>query len=291
MMRRNLKVLVIMLVMLAMIFVSCDNSVKGLEKNSEDADVSSVYDSDLVGYNVAFDLNGGKGYIREQYVEGGKIETSKVKIPTKDGYIFGGWINSSNNEPFNISTEKVKQNMVLKAVWKESFKVGDTGPGGGIIFYVAPETQTSTYTDGKSEYKLEWKYLEAASEDCNVNGTFTWGDSGSLDTKEGIGEGWSNTRKLMAKNGVDFEAVKASTLYGSNGFSDWFLPSKEELSAFCEYNKTHKDEKMIMSYKCRWSSSENGNDAAWAQSFDGGEPSSNTRYDGRWMARPIRAFK
>ncbi|GHV87145.1 hypothetical protein AGMMS50255_4410 [Spirochaetia bacterium] len=91
------------------------------------------------------------------------------------------------------------------------YKVGDTGPAGGIVFYDKGNTSGG------------WRYMEVAKDDL---GKATWG--GNVDgTKTSVGTGKQNTQ-FIAKSGGMAATLCAS--YQGGGFSDWFLPSKDELN-------------------------------------------------------------
>ncbi len=172
----------------------------------------------------------------------------------------------------------------------KTYKVGDTGPAGGIIFYDAGSTQTSTYKDkdGK-DVTYTWRYLEAAPQDYD-NAT-SWGPSGSIyETKTDIGEGKSNTAKLMAAkandNTLDFTAAEKCVDYGNGtDYDDWFLPSKDEL------NEMYKNKDKIGSFDNfgYWSSSEYNGSNAWEQLFNNGYQDYYLRGEDFYV-RPIRAF-
>jgi len=106
------------------------------------------------------------------------------------------------------------------------YNIGDIGPAGGYIFYVNPNYKT----DG-------WSYLEAAPQD---QGFFQWypgtnviaGATGATETA--IGSGKSNTEKIISVQGQgDYSAWICKNL-NINGYADWFLPSKDELSLMYE---------------------------------------------------------
>jgi TolB-like protein len=93
-----------------------------------------------------------------------------------------------------------------------TYKIGDTGPAGGFIFY-----DKGTSSGG-------WRYLEAAPADL---GKSKW-QSDPRDvagTKDTIGSGKQNTQ-LIGENG---RAVLLCQQSSQGGFRDWFLPSKTEL--------------------------------------------------------------
>ena len=141
------------------------------------------------------------------------------------------------------------------------YKVGDKGPAGGIIVYVAKEVQTSSYTDSEGEkHELKWKYLEAAPTDVlntttSETGKYSWGAADSTDykTETAIGSGWSNTKKLELAGISNFPAAKAcvdfTVTVDGKTYDDWFLPSKDELNEM--YNNMGK-----LPVKVYWSSSE-----------------------------------
>jgi len=112
----------------------------------------------------------------------------------------------------------------------ETAGIGDTGPGGGKIFYVETEKAggfdvTST-TTAFTSYKAY--YLEAAPANIDAvrwdNATVS---SSSLDTDGILGSGRNNTHLMH-----EFEALAArrcKEYRGPNNLEDWFLPSINEL--------------------------------------------------------------
>jgi hypothetical protein len=113
------------------------------------------------------------------------------------------------------------------------YKVGDTGPGGGRIFYVAP----TTFTGGPSS--TQCKYLEAAptsGDTAWTDATYVW--SGNTSTLIGataqgtaIGTGYGNTIAMVTQSSTANRAGTISRAYrGPNNLSDWYLPSKDELN-------------------------------------------------------------
>lgn len=101
-----------------------------------------------------------------------------------------------------------------------AYKLGDTGPGGGIIFFVDRFDDYSGFT-----------YLEAAPTTL-VAGVWCTGSTTLLNAlyyglNGSIGSGYSNTVAMLP---CGTGAVKSADTYVSpNGTSDWFLPSFNEL--------------------------------------------------------------
>ncbi len=97
------------------------------------------------------------------------------------------------------------------------YAIGDTGPGGGIIFY-----DKGSYTDG-------WRYMEAARKSL---GRAVWGGYRYCMGGTGgdaIGTGRQNTINHVAHCKDKRFAAKLALEYRGGGKDDWFLPSKDEL--------------------------------------------------------------
>ena len=101
------------------------------------------------------------------------------------------------------------------------YAIGDTGPGGGFVFYVDPDS------DGTSG-------LEAAPEDFPT--LQRWCDSGAVTPAIGtaIGTGATNTSAILESGLCPFNAAFVATVYEVDGIDDWFLPSKDELNTMYE---------------------------------------------------------
>ena len=158
------------------------------------------------------------------------------------------------------------------------YKIGDIGPAGGLIFY-----DKGAFTDG-------WRYLEAAPTD-EFNQTFVpfYYVSGTSHT---VGSGNKNTQLLVAflnsqgMFGYDPQLCADKTL---NGFSDWFLPSRDELSFM--YSNLHVSGKGGFQNSWYGYSSLVNNEEAWCMDFVSGflHTSTNNIPDPP-RVRAIRAF-
>jgi|GEM_PF-520475 len=148
--------------------------------------------------------------------------------------------------------------------------VGDTGPGGGIVFYDAGSDQP-------------WgRYLEAGPELAPAD----WCDDSGLDlagTKETIGAGAANTKLITAACGSG--AANTVSDYDGGGKTDWFLPSKDEL------NELYEQRESVGGFGAGdyWSSSQDDAYDAWYQAFADGYQG-NFLKDNAYGVRPVRAF-
>jgi hypothetical protein len=140
--------------------------------------------------------------------------------------------------------------------------VGDTGPGGGVVIYVASSPITLQGA-GKTVTRIEmapntWGGTtypsDPALQMCEPyngggplwSGTKPGGWSGysNVSLPSGLGYGLSNTNKLLTYNtaGVSCalpgQAASVARNYSGGGLTDWFLPSADELNVVCRYANT-----------------------------------------------------
>jgi hypothetical protein len=196
---------------------------------------------------------------------------------------------------------------------------GDTGPGGGVVFYVA----SSNFTSTGSGCNTTCKYLEAAPADQSTG--IVWatttpkcyvgagGDNSNnnncqlfsiyspLDTPNqadsrtaatAIGKGMANTNQIYARLTTEGAAATATYAagiayaYANSGKTDWHLPSKAELNEL--YNKRTTVGGFSSAFY--WSSSEDAPTLAWTVGFDGSSYYSYAKTGTEVRVRPVRAF-
>lgn len=175
--------------------------------------------------------------------------------------------------------------------------VGDTGPGGGVVFYVAGANFTSTGSDCGTTCR----YLEAAPSDL-VTGAWCSDIITLLGaTATGIGDGMSNTSRadLTCTSG----AIQRAADYTNNAKTDWHLPSKDELNELCKYAR-NTGQAAGAATRCSGgsdatlrgfatgnylSSSEFDADRAWGQGFTTGGQG-GTLKNAEVNSRTVRAF-
>jgi hypothetical protein len=143
------------------------------------------------------------------------------------------------------------------------YSVGCSGPAGGFIFY-----DKGTHSNG-------WRYLEVAPEDAD--GTFSWMLPSSESIREAqntdIGTGKDNTTAIISfVNDSDHSTFSAPaaeycnnlTISGIIDYSDWFLPSRDELSKIYEIKNIVGN----FTNSWYWSSSEKDEDTAFYVNFN-----------------------
>jgi uncharacterized repeat protein (TIGR02543 family) len=250
-----------------------------------------------VEYRITYNLDGGTndGSNPTEYTI--ESETIALKDPSRTGCNFTGWYDaaSGGNKIIEI-TKGSTGDKTLNARWT---KVGTIGPAGGYIFY---DRATDDSWDGTG-----WRYLEAApagwsGKDNDPEYFFGYhrpeGVNIEVGTNIAIGSGKDNTDTLVAAMGLDAYqydsgtekcnyAAKVAKDYSGGGYTDWFLPSRDELNEM--YQNLKRQSLGGFSTDSYVSSSEGGNEIMWCQDFSGGNKSNTNR--GLSRVRPVRAFK
>ena len=153
------------------------------------------------------------------------------KPDSKKGYTLLGWFKDEDcTDEWIFANDIVIGNITLYAKWSNTYDgsltVGDTGPGGGKVFYASSASFTF-YQNANDTTGVPRHYLEAALYDHPS--AVQWGNPGILvGTNTTIGSGKRNTDKIMQTFSGDF-AAQACVSKTDGGFKDWFLPSRDEL--------------------------------------------------------------
>jgi hypothetical protein len=206
--------------------------------------------------------------------------------------------------------------------------VGNTGPGGGLVYYVDTAgfscgsgfTATGSPTGGKCNY------LEVAPSGWNTGadpakpwavfanqstGVTDITDEASVNNSStGIGLGLKNSIAIVAQNGTydatsNNYAAGAARAYAGNSKSDWYLPTTAELNLLCQWGRNVTQ---VVGTACTggtlntgtganggfvagayWSSSEKGANVAWGQQFLNAYQYDDGKTNFSYV-RPVRAF-
>ena len=198
--------------------------------------------------------------------------------------------------------------------------LGDTGPGGGKVYYV----HASGTFDCGATLSQTCKYLEVApntwsggvADPTKLWATSTYSstdilsitnDSVPYNNALGIGLGYKNSLAIVGQGNDATTAAGAARAYAGGSQSDWYLPTTAELNLLCQWAR---DVTQSVTTECTggtlntgtgasfgffnsdyWSSSEFGASSSWFHGF----------YGYQWYAvksinspspyvRPVRAF-
>jgi len=230
--------------------------------------------------------------------------------PNVNWSVTGGGSGTSinNNGLLTVSANETSTSLIVKAtltndntksgnanVTVRAFTIGDLGPGGGYVFY------------DKGSYSNGWRYLEAAP--ASSERTAQWGLYGIAcpGTADGIGSGQANTTaiiNLLNANGQSGRAAQICDALTINGYTDWFLPSKDELNQmYLRLRVGGNIGGFVISdnsfpYSYYWSSSVyygndpsyNGRYYTWIQRFSDGYQSYDGSRGSELSVRAVRAF-
>jgi len=167
-----------------------------------------------------------------------------------------------------------------------TYKIGDTGPAGGLIFY-----DRGFISNG-------WRYLEAAP--AGTDFIAQWGayERDVSGTGTAVGSGKRNTELIvnrLKQLGENNRAAQICVGMEINGLKDWFLPSKDELDLMYKNLAqkglgnfiTREDKTNWTHYYWSSSQSDNYHDLACTQNFVSG----SKHYDGKGYTRSVRAIR
>jgi len=218
-----------------------------------------------------------KSGVADVYLDGKLLGTTPFSAPIAEGnYTIEVKWADKNLKAHKQSTLVQPGSSIQIAAAPGIYWVGDTGPAGGIVFY-----DKGYASDG-------WRYLEAAPGD---QGKETWYNGQNIDIKTGsaIGTGKANTAAIIAAQGAGSYAAALCRNLSLGGFSDWFLPSKDELNLM--YTNLKKAGLGGFGGSWFWSSSQSNYDyfVAWKQDFSDGLQNVDTK-SYRGSVRACRAF-
>ena len=264
------------------------------------ADLTLYAKWDALTFTVEFDSQGGTPATPPPQEVTFDEPYGTLPVVTKAGNQFMGWTTEEQGGGSSVDASTIckrAEDHTLYAKWKLPF----IGEAGGMVFYENPNYET----DG-------WRYLEAAPNGWSGSDTDPkvrfgyYRPQGGDAEKTGangreIGDGLLNTQILVDKMGEaayisGHSSVKDTTdqyaaricliltlSHNGNYFSDWFLPSKEELGKLYRYAGTGYESADY------WSSTEYNAATAYKVSFDGGSHHILSKSDECYV-RPIRRY-
>jgi prepilin-type N-terminal cleavage/methylation domain-containing protein len=195
--------------------------------------------------------------------------------------------------------------------------VGETGPGGGTVFYVSATNFTSTGSDcGTSCKYLEYAPIgwivsttPSGQTNCETAGTSTIDPKCRMfgagitynGTATAIGSGLANTTLITGVSNSAGMAATVTRAFRGGSKSDWFLPSRDELNELCKYARqqtTGNTATLCTSANSLrtgftsgyyWSSTETGSATSIYQLFSDGSRGNRNKAE-LDSVRPVRAF-
>ena len=214
---------------------------------------------------------------------------------------------SGSSQEYRV--QEVRDGRVVLQAVSTTFRVGDRGPGGGIIFYHDPRGfRVEGYSGTTGSFAAYTAYyLEAAPEDSRsaswvpnaytglISGVTTF-ESNSHSNARSIGNGRKDTMAIIAaRPGLNQNASGAAINAARETFggkNDWFLPSLGELNLLFQNRAIVGNLRTGPSAAdTYWSSSQVNDREAWRMDFHRGDGRQQTfsKAAGTYV-RAIRAF-
>ena len=178
-------------------------------------------------------------------------------------YLFGIMLISLSSNGCSKETDESIVNPAENYVGKSA--------GGGIIFYIDDSGQHGLIAASRDQSSsIQW-----------FNGNYIVTNA----TAAELGAGQYNTVSIIAIQKEGNYAAGICDQLMLNGYSDWFLPSKDELDLLYR----QKDKVGAFKDNFYWSSTEHGEGSAWEQNFiDGKQYYANKNFP--ISVRAIRSF-
>ena len=229
---------------------------------------------------------GGIGTMSSITVKTDEQITLPENLFTQDSHRFGGWyitleewIKYGDKAKFTMGSEDV----TLTAGWYE-YTLRGKGPAGGYIFYDDEE-------DGVDNIP-GYRFIEAAPERWNGSDdpVVTWGVWGQTigGTSSSVGSAITNTERIVSQMSGSYAANLCDSATIS-GYSDWVLPSIDELTLI---KTVLKDSRLGgFSYFRYWSSTEQTNLTAWVHDMYTSKATAQKGDSYNYRIRPVRYFK
>jgi hypothetical protein len=205
-----------------------------------------------------------------------------------------------------FETPQIKVSPSVTDKFYTSYKLSGLSPGTTYIYYPVASNDLGT-TLGWPEVAFatnppQEKYFEggikfytdttgkhgliASTNDQSLGNK--WDDYGTehIPTGTSIGTGQANTTAICSKFPNKGTAAELCDTLVLNGYSDWFLPSKDELDLLYKQSEYVGGFNTVNTY---WSSSESSISNAWAQCFLDGSQNSYQKIC-TYSVRAIRAY-
>ena len=181
--------------------------------------------------------------------------------------------------------------------FSQVYAVGDTGPGGGVIF-MTPSTGSNTTTQYFESAPAGWNgtATDSIAQWCSVTSRLL-GSVGAAPQLLTIGSGQSNTTAMLSAGNCTSGAANVATAYSGGSKSDWYLPSLNELKEMYAQRATiggfvqMSEPGTARTFTTYWSSSEDASTNFYARSWSfATNGNDNWTKSLKFGVRPIRSF-
>jgi Bacterial Ig-like domain (group 3)/MBG domain (YGX type)/Lectin C-type domain len=171
--------------------------------------------------------------------------------------------------------------------------IGDVAPGGGYVFYVSATTINVAAGISTGGIYLATGPQTWSGGSIDPNASFGCGSTNIAGTSVAVGSGAENTRLINAGCATAGIASRLAADSTAEGFTDWFIPSIDELTLI--YNNLKVNSLSNLQSLNYWSSTQGtssayGKDWWFGSGAVSGETDKNNSAGSNMYVRPIRAF-
>lgn len=279
----ELIIVIVIIAVLAVISIVAYNGIQNRAKASEASSALAQAKKKLELYKVDYGNYPATGSLAAAGITNGRV----VYQYTGSGqsYCISGTV---DNIAYNASNTAAPTPGVCSGHTAPSggsettYAIGDTGPGGGVVFYDAGSQQA-------------WgRYLEAAPANWSggADPEVAWGCWGTSITgaySETIGGGKDNTLAIVSACAEEGIAPRLADNYSGGGKNDWYLPNMDELNELFIQKAVIPGLATGSGYY--WSSTERLSTLSWGQRISDNVQGSYSKLSAAgYRVRPIRAF-
>ncbi len=238
----------------------------------------------------------GSDQITETTLPSAQVTTNTEAVTTTTEVV------TTTTEAVTTTTEAVPPTTILPlCAGGRLCEVGDTGPGGGMIFYV-----DLSRPEGSQFFEVACDGWVNNCDGVSADFHAPWGcETEDIETAAGtaIGTGEDNTAAILSVCHESGIAAEIADQYSNNGFDDWFLASKDELNLMCKWafgdnvnavcNNNGSGGLSVVHGNFAedryWASTESYRHNAKRQKFTDGQQGSNIKASDYYL-RPIHTF-
>jgi hypothetical protein len=141
--------------------------------------------------------------------------------------------------------------------------IGDPYQGGIVIYILASGESLNIGQASQIDYDPAIQHGLIAANETVFSGTTIFGPDGSLANVTALGYGLVNTLDIISLDPTSDNAATRARNYTGGGYTDWYLPSMDELKKLGNNEVKVTGNTSWQTYY--WSSSDNGN--PWQQAY------------------------
>lgn len=167
-------------------------------------------------------------------------------------------------------------------------QVGDAYQGGIIIYILASGESLNIGHASQIDYDPAIQHGLIAANETVFSGKTIFGPNGTLTKSNSLGYGLVNTLNIISLDPTSDNAATRARNYTGGGYTDWYLPSRDELTIL--RNSKNLVTGITSWQRYYWSSSDNGNQsqATFVDFLTGGKPTDQR--NGSYYMHAIRSF-